>query len=59
MARSLCRNESLALDEPLLGTASVVHRWILIEWDGPWGANALHKNRFDDNVRSKIRNSVG
>lgn len=52
---SLCREDSLALDEPLLATASVVRRWILIERDGPWGANALHKNRFDVETRSKIQ----
>lgn len=52
---SLCREDSLALNEPLLATASVVRRWILIERDGPWGANALHKNRFDDDARSNIQ----
>lgn len=55
MPRSLCREESLALDEPLLGTASVVRRWILVERDGPWGAVALRKNRFDADVQSKIQ----
>jgi hypothetical protein len=51
---SLCSEESLALNEPLMGTASVVRRWILIERDGPWGADALRKNRFDIDVQSKI-----
>lgn len=55
MPRSLCREESLALGEPLLGTASVVRRWILIERDGPWGIVALRKNRFDVDVQSKIQ----
>lgn len=55
MTRSLCRQESLALDEPLLGTASVVRRWILIERDGPWGADALHKNRFEVDAQLKIQ----
>jgi len=55
MIDSLCRDESLALDEPLLGTASVVRRWILIERDGPWGAQALRKNRFDADTQSKIQ----
>lgn len=55
MADPLCCEESFALDEPLLGTASVNRRWILIERDGLWGANALRENRFDAEVRSKIR----
>jgi hypothetical protein len=55
VTRSLCRNDSLALDEPLLGTASVVRRWILIERDGPWGANALQKNRFETETQLKIQ----
>jgi len=54
MTDSLCREESLALHEPLLGTASVVRRWILIERDGPWGAVALRKNRFGVDAQSKI-----
>ncbi len=54
MARSLCRDESLALNEPLLATASVIRRWVLIERDGPWGADALHKNRFDVDAQTKI-----
>ncbi|MCB1674982.1 MAG: sucrase ferredoxin [Halioglobus sp.] len=55
MRDSLCREKSLALDEPLLGTASVVRRWMLIERDGSWGADALQKNRFEADVQLKIR----
>lgn len=51
----LCREASIALDEPLLGTASVVRRWILVERDGPWGAVALRKSRFDVDTQSKIQ----
>lgn len=32
----------------------MVRRWLLIERDGPWGAVALRKNRFDLDVQSKI-----
>lgn len=52
---SLCSEASLALAEPLMGTASVVRRWILIERDGPWGAVALNKNRFDVDVQARIQ----
>lgn len=51
---SLCRDESLAADEPHFGTASTVRRWILIERDGPWGPNAVEDNRFPDEVRARI-----
>lgn len=54
MPDPFCRELSLASGESLMGTASVVRRWILIEHDGPWGAVALRKNRFDPDVRSKI-----
>ena len=41
---SSCASTALALDEPLLGTASVVRSWLLIEQPGPWGADALRQS---------------
>lgn len=40
-----CSSVSSALGEPLLGTASQVKRWLLIEDPGPWGYDALAHNR--------------
>ena len=40
-----CSSVSSALGEPLLGTASQVKRWLLIEDPGPWGYDALRHNR--------------
>jgi hypothetical protein len=36
-----CSSNSEALDEPLVGTASHVRNWLLIEHDGPWGIDAF------------------
>lgn len=30
-----------AADEPLEGTAAVVHGWVCLEWNGPWGRDVL------------------
>ena len=40
-----CSSVSSALGEPLLGTASQVKRWLLVEDPGPWGYDALSHNR--------------
>lgn len=44
--RFRCALTSCAHDEPLLGTASPVRRWLLVEQPGPWGADALQENRL-------------
>ncbi len=36
-----CATESLARDEPLIGTASRVQRWMVVEQPGAWGRDAL------------------
>jgi hypothetical protein len=36
-----CAQQSLALGEPLPGTASRVRRWLLVEQPGAWGPDAL------------------
>lgn len=46
---------SLALDEPLLGTASVVRSWILLEHPGPWGYEAIIQNRLPRRVARALR----
>ena len=50
-----CREASLARDEPLVGTASTVRRWILVERDGPWGRDALQENRFGAEASRRLR----
>jgi hypothetical protein len=41
-----CSDASLARDEPLFATASVVPRWLLVEQPGSWGENALTESRL-------------
>jgi hypothetical protein len=36
-----CSARSLAAGEALAGTASTIRRWLLVEHDGPWGADGL------------------
>jgi hypothetical protein len=42
-----CTATSRALGEPLLGTASRVRSWVLLQQQGPWGADALSESRLD------------
>ncbi len=45
-----CASLSLAREEPLLATASVVRSWLLVEQPGPWGADALRQSALPDDV---------
>ena len=42
-----CASLSRALGEPLLGTASRVRGWVLLEQPGPWGREAVLQSRLD------------
>jgi hypothetical protein len=42
-----CASLSRALGEPLLGTASRVRGWVLLEQPGPWGRDAVLESRLD------------
>jgi hypothetical protein len=50
-----CSARSLAYDEPLLGTASRVLRWVLLEEPGPWGETALRHSRLPADVAALLR----
>lgn len=39
--RDRCVDRSLDHDESLVGTASTVRRWLLVEQPGPWGVDAV------------------
>lgn len=49
-----CRARSVADDEPLLGTASTVRRWLLVEQPGPWGATAPGDSRMDPHLAAAL-----
>jgi hypothetical protein len=45
-----CSAASLAVTEPLEGTASTVRTFLLLENNGPWGVDALRQGRLDPEV---------
>jgi (2Fe-2S) ferredoxin len=49
-----CAAESLARTEPMVGTASRVQRWMVIEQPGSWGRDALVKSRLDRSVAAAL-----
>jgi sucrase/ferredoxin-like protein len=50
-----CSHASEAVDEPLLGTASTITNWLLVEHPGPWGERALHHARLPVGVGPTLR----
>ena len=46
-----CAAASLRREEPLVGTASTVRAFLLVENPGPWGVEALRDNRMPEPVR--------
>ena len=53
--RFSCARDSQALSEPLLGTASTVRRWILVEQPGPWGRDAPFDSNMPGEVATRLR----
>jgi hypothetical protein len=49
-----CASLSRALGEPLLGTASRVRGWVLLEQPGPWGREAVLESRLDRDLAAAL-----
>jgi Sucrase/ferredoxin-like len=49
-----CATESLARDEPQVGTASRVQRWLVVEQPGAWGVEALVESDLDRSVAAAL-----
>ena len=49
-----CSASSLARSEPLIGTASTVRAFLLIEVPGPWGVNAVRDARLPVQVAAPL-----
>jgi hypothetical protein len=49
-----CSALSLALDEPLAGTASETRAWLLVEQPGPWGRFAFRESRLDPELGATL-----
>lgn len=49
-----CATESRERDEPVIGTASRVQRWLLVEQPGAWGRDALVESELDRGVATAL-----
>ena len=52
---AFCSETSLENAEPLVGTASRVDHWILVEYRGLWGYEALPASGLSDQVKRRLR----
>jgi hypothetical protein len=50
-----CSLRSLAAEESLVGTASTIRHWLLVESDGPWGRDGLRDARLPDGLGDELR----
>ena len=53
-----CATESSARDEPLVGTASRVQRWLVVEQRGAWGKDAVVESRLDREVAAALQDTA-
>lgn len=49
-----CAETSLSRSEPLIGTASTVRAFVLVEFPGAWGRDALRDARLPSRVRRRL-----
>src|SRR3546814_12762428 len=49
-----CAAESSLRRESMVGTASRVRRWLLIEQHGPWGRDALPESYLDAGIAARV-----
>lgn len=49
-----CAADSVALAEPLAGTASTVRPFLLLEFPGPWGVDAMRDGRLPVGVAAEL-----
>ncbi|MBA3233156.1 MAG: sucrase ferredoxin [Propionibacteriales bacterium] len=55
MSSVRCAATSLSRNEPILGTASTVRGYLLVEYAGAWGRDALRDSRLPDLVKAHLR----
>jgi hypothetical protein len=53
--RRFCSDVSAENHEPLVATASQIDHWLLIEYRGLWGPNALRASGLSDQVKARLR----
>jgi hypothetical protein len=52
-----CAALSLEREEAMIGTASRVVRWVLVEQPGPWGRDAVVESRLDETTAHVLRSA--
>jgi hypothetical protein len=55
LRRSFCSDLSREIHEPLTATASRIDHWLLVEYRGLWGPNALRASGLSDQVKARLR----
>jgi hypothetical protein len=54
-AAERCSDRSLRLGEAVWGTASTVRNWLLVEYPGPWGRDALRDSRLPAGIGARLQ----
>lgn len=54
-----CSTSSLARGEPSAGTASTVRAFLLVEFPGPWGVDAIRDARLAPQVKAALADRAG
>ena len=57
--RRFCSDVSQEHGEPLGATASRIDHWLIVEYRGLWGPNALRASGLSDQVKQSLREQVG
>src|SRR3712207_810618 len=53
--RPFCSEVSREADEPMWATASRIDHWLLVEYRGVWGHDALGGSALGDDVKGHLR----
>jgi hypothetical protein len=56
--RPFCSDVSAENHEPIAATASQIDHWLLVEYRGLWGPNALRASGLSDQVKARLRAQV-
>ncbi|HEV8688205.1 MAG TPA: sucrase ferredoxin [Gaiellaceae bacterium] len=56
--RPFCSDVSAENHEPIAATASQINHWLLVEYRGLWGPNALRASGLSDQVKARLREQV-
>jgi len=57
-SRFFCSELSRAEQEPLVATASRIDHWLLVEYRGLWGPNAIRSSGLSEQVKTSLREQV-